>query len=597
MTHLDDRDTHVSISRPGHWLALATILMPITGFAQSLDAPGSVCIGEDVRVEWDGPNDAGDLITISWPTSAADEWLSAGPTSAGNPVVLNAPTAEGYFDLRYVQPGPGSILVRRGISVRACGSAGSEREAGSNMAVVVAGVQANYGDVIQQQPPFGNFDGRAEALCGASDTVGWALNTIVGLIAQGMEESGSPITFDMIEQLPDAPSRDSIARNMRAARDAFCAGDQPPQIQPFAITYAYCRMAMVTPYQVMDIHLPPQVGTGRMTAADYREGEAMQVTIRRSFDASASVLGAGWSQQVEMTNAVSGGRRIGYSTMRYDFNYSGGLGGEGAVPFASMVDVQNNGQVWVSDDVPGLDIVETFYRNLTSEISPDLEGMSFFAGMLKNLVGMLQHGLPLEVDQTIESSAMGMMSVSGRSHSVVTDVSLVEFRPEWCSESLLPPNMPVRDIDQEISEAMGRSGAGSAEMAEAMQEYQRAMEQMTPEERQMMEQFGLGSMMEQMTGGAGASPAQASPSVSGGRSSGAGSNMPTSSELQGENLTESVQRHLQALGYDVGVVNGEASLETTIAISTFQAEKGMDVTGEVTPQLLGALAAEVDSQR
>ena len=36
------------------------------------------------------------------------------------------------------------------------------------------------------------------------------------------------------------------------------------------------------------------------------------------------------------------------------------------------------------------------------------------------------------------------------------------------------------------------------------------------------------------------------------------------------------------------------ALETTIAISQFQAEKGMKVTGEVTPQLIGILAAEVD---
>ena len=58
---------------------------------------------------------------------------------------------------------------------------------------------------------------------------------------------------------------------------------------------------------------------------------------------------------------------------------------------------------------------------------------------------------------------------------------------------------------------------------------------------------------------------------------------------------DAVERH--ALGYDVGDINGESSLETTIAISTFQAEKGMDVTGEVSPQLLGILSAEVDSRR
>lgn len=70
--------------------------------------------------------------------------------------------------------------------------------------------------------------------------------------------------------------------------------------------------------------------------------------------------------------------------------------------------------------------------------------------------------------------------------------------------------------------------------------------------------------------------------------------MPSSEELNTGTLAESVQRHS---GYDVGDVDGEMSLQTTIANSTFQAEKDIEVTGEVTPQLLGILSAEVDSRR
>jgi hypothetical protein len=60
------------------------------------------------------------------------------------------------------------------------------------------------------------------------------------------------------------------------------------------------------------------------------------------------------------------------------------------------------------------------------------------------------------------------------------------------------------------------------------------------------------------------------------------------------NLTQSVQQNLKALGYDPGNIDGEASVQTSIAISQFQAEKGMTVTGEVTPQLAGILEAEVE---
>ena len=68
-----------------------------------------------------------------------------------------------------------------------------------------------------------------------------------------------------------------------------------------------------------------------------------------------------------------------------------------------------------------------------------------------------------------------------------------------------------------------------------------------------------------------------------------------SSALMTDNLTQSAQNMLQALGYDPGNTDGELGIETTIAISQFQAEQGLEATGEVTPQLLGVLAAAVDA--
>lgn len=71
----------------------------------------------------------------------------------------------------------------------------------------------------------------------------------------------------------------------------------------------------------------------------------------------------------------------------------------------------------------------------------------------------------------------------------------------------------------------------------------------------------------------------------------------SSAELTTDDLTQSVQNHLQALGYSVGNTRGDLDTDTIIAISQFQAENGMQATGEVTPQLLGVLGAKVDSPR
>ena len=63
-----------------------------------------------------------------------------------------------------------------------------------------------------------------------------------------------------------------------------------------------------------------------------------------------------------------------------------------------------------------------------------------------------------------------------------------------------------------------------------------------------------------------------------------------------EDLTKMIEEKLAALGYDTGAVDGESTTETVLAISQYQAEKGMDVTGEASPQLAGMLSADVKAK-
>lgn len=58
-----------------------------------------------------------------------------------------------------------------------------------------------------------------------------------------------------------------------------------------------------------------------------------------------------------------------------------------------------------------------------------------------------------------------------------------------------------------------------------------------------------------------------------------------------DELTRIVQKDLQALGYDPGSVDGELSTKTAIAVSQFQADNDLEVTGEITPQLAGTIKA------
>jgi len=60
-----------------------------------------------------------------------------------------------------------------------------------------------------------------------------------------------------------------------------------------------------------------------------------------------------------------------------------------------------------------------------------------------------------------------------------------------------------------------------------------------------------------------------------------------------DELTEIIQKDLMALGYDPGNIQGEMTTETIVAISKFQAENDMEVTGEASPQLAGVIKAKI----
>ena len=63
-----------------------------------------------------------------------------------------------------------------------------------------------------------------------------------------------------------------------------------------------------------------------------------------------------------------------------------------------------------------------------------------------------------------------------------------------------------------------------------------------------------------------------------------------------DELTQMIQQDLVTLSYDPGDADGEMSTKTIVAISKFQAEHDLDVTGEASPQLAGIIKANIKSQ-
>jgi hypothetical protein len=64
---------------------------------------------------------------------------------------------------------------------------------------------------------------------------------------------------------------------------------------------------------------------------------------------------------------------------------------------------------------------------------------------------------------------------------------------------------------------------------------------------------------------------------------------------KGESLLRMIQEDLVTLGYKPGNTNGELDKATVVAITQYQAAKGLEITGQPSPQLAGVLAADIDA--
>lgn len=377
----------------------------------------------------------------------------------------------------------------------------------------------------------------------------------------------------------------------------MCQGNESFSLEAYAMTYAECRMTMDTASMFTDISMPPGNAPAAMTMGDMYRAEASRITFDRSMDAAGSI-GATMGD-INWVGPEDSKQVAGLSGTRWNFNYETGLGGGALAGLASMgmsTSITTTGHGYFSSSVPGMDTVQAFFDNFASQIDSGQSSSSMFGGMLKTMVQMLEKGVPLEMETTVSSNMRGPGGMSMRSGFKATGVQRITLADDMCSRNLVPDYFAVTDMNEQLEGMGGMAGAAQGmtpeqqeQMQEGMAGFSEAMAGMSDEQKEALAGFGLGSiagMGAQQPAAAPANQPAAAPPSSG----------PGSESLMTDNLVQSIQLHLQALDIDPGNTDGNMDLNTQIAISQFQASKGMEVTGEESPQLLGALAAEVDSK-
>lgn len=400
---------------------------------------------------------------------------------------------------------------------------------------------------------------------------------------------GPSIVGDIVVSLPQEIRQDFMD-DVVEAREKLC--EEPDLFSGFNIVYTSCSMYMDSEGMQMLLTVPPGAADAIMQVMSPEGGMRANLT-RVAADTGPSNILEGPKPII----TPKSGRQdfFGHEAREYDYKYVARGNMTPGMPLnMGEITMTSTGTAWLADGVPGHDVIVSFYDTFASEVKTGGTEERMLGGLVRQMAALIKNGFPMLVDSTTEVTMRGSANMMAGSHSnSVSRVTGVAVLPlsmasapvsNLCNHSIIPEGMDVVDLNQMMSEAdSGMNPEQAAEMEQAMQDMNEAYANMTPEQKAMMESMGMQVPAAAQAGAAGSAVAATSgPSMS--------------SALTTDNMTETVQNHLEFLGYDAGNTDGELSTMTIVAISQFQSEMGIEVTGEVTPQLLGMLAAEVDGR-
>ena len=370
-------------------------------------------------------------------------------------------------------------------------------------------------------------------------------------------------------------SEDFSSESMSALEetyDAYCGGEAVAGLQPYVVMYHECMMRYEAEDNSNAIRLVAGNEDATMESVIHSEREGTTMNLNQMMSAGAPFLTGGISSEIQMQPTGNSRNILNLSAAEHTYTLNAGMGGV----LGGMGQVESTGIVWTAQNAPGMDIVRTFSDRFENVLKSGAAG-SLMSGLLASTAGMSKHGIPLAMDQNVKAP----MGIEVDSKTEMRAISVDSVAPDLCEQTIIPTGYTVTDAGEQLQ-------ASSEELSAGMAELNQAMESLTPEQREALSGLGLGSLVPGMN--------QDQPAAAPAGSSAPSSNRSASrsSDLMTDNLLQSIQLHLQALNIEPGNTSGEMDLNTQIAISQFQAKKGMKPTGEASPQLLGVLAAEVD---
>ena len=190
-------------------------------------APESVPAGALFKVEWTGPNNVGDYVTIVKPDASPSTYQNYAETRHGSPLEMTAPIEAGSYELRYVANQSKTILGRAPITIaetKATLNAPDEAVLGTEISVSWTGPN-NPGDYITAVPlatPDGHYGNYTETKKGSPLTLKMPVDSgdaeLRYMTGQGARVLGRrPIKITMPEVSLSAPDRVEAGATFKAS--------------------------------------------------------------------------------------------------------------------------------------------------------------------------------------------------------------------------------------------------------------------------------------------------------------------------------------------------------------------------------------------
>lgn len=160
---------------------LARRPLSLVAAAVTLSATAEVSVGAAVSIEWTGPNNAGDYLTIVAKSAPDGRYGNYTGTNSGSPLIVTAPMEAGEAEVRYMSAQGGKVLARRTIMVKSAEvtlQAADEAVVGSSVAITWTGPnnRSDYLTIVAKSLP----DGRYERY--TNTTAGSPLNVVAPIV-------------------------------------------------------------------------------------------------------------------------------------------------------------------------------------------------------------------------------------------------------------------------------------------------------------------------------------------------------------------------------------------------------------------------------